>query len=224
MNYARVYHTLTMLADGRVLAVGGEATSDQTQVTTGVLPAEIWDPATGQWTVGRVDVGGAQLPLDRRPDAGRHGAGRRRRTRGQRHGPGPVLGSGLLAVYLFDGPRPTITSAPASSTYGATMTVSTPDASSISAVNLVSLGADTHQADMDQHFVPLSFTAGIGLADRAGTGLGGAGAAGLLHAVHRQRARRSVRGRDRADRSDATDGARRPDRGGRLAPVTARRR
>ena len=38
MNYARVYHTLTMLADGRVLAVGGEATSDQTQVTTGVLP------------------------------------------------------------------------------------------------------------------------------------------------------------------------------------------
>ena len=48
MNYARVYHTLTMLADGRVLAVGGEATSDQTQVTTGVLPAEIWDPATGQ--------------------------------------------------------------------------------------------------------------------------------------------------------------------------------
>ena len=69
MNYARVYHTLTMLADGRVLAVGGEATSDQTQVTTGVLPAEIWDPATGKWTVGAVDVGGAQLSLDRRPDA-----------------------------------------------------------------------------------------------------------------------------------------------------------
>jgi hypothetical protein len=42
------------------------------------------------------------------------------------------------------------------------MTISTPDASSISAVNLVSLGADTHQADMDQHFVPLSFTANSG--------------------------------------------------------------
>src|SRR5260370_37960496 len=42
------------------------------------------------------------------------------------------------------------------------MTIGTPDASSISAVNLVSLAADTHQADMNQHFVPLSFTAGNG--------------------------------------------------------------
>ena len=29
-------------------------------------------------------------------------------------------------------------------------------------MNLVSLGADTHQSDMNQHFVPLSFTAGAG--------------------------------------------------------------
>ena len=82
MNYARVYHTLTMLADGRVLAVGGEATSDQNQVTTGVLPAEIWDPSYREVDGGRVDVGGAQLPLHRRLDAGRHGAGGRRRSRG----------------------------------------------------------------------------------------------------------------------------------------------
>ena len=97
MNYARVYHTLTMLADGRVLAVGGEATSDQTQVTTGVLPAEIWIPPPGS---GRsaLHVGGAQLSLDRRADAGRHRAGRRRRPRGQQHRPGAVLGSGLLAL------------------------------------------------------------------------------------------------------------------------------
>ena len=40
--------------------------------------------------------------------------------------------------------------------------MSTPDASAISAVNLVSLGTDTHQMDMNQHFVPLSFTAGNG--------------------------------------------------------------
>ena len=72
--------------------------------------------------------------------------------------------------YLFNGPRPTIANAPAATTYGSDITVSTPDAASIRSVNLVSLGADTHQSDMDQHFVPLSFTAGVGIADRAGAG------------------------------------------------------
>ena len=64
--------------------------------------------------------------------------------------------------YLFNGPRPTITSAPATSTYNTSITVQTPEASSISSVNLVSLGTDTHQSDMAQHFVPLSFTAAAG--------------------------------------------------------------
>ena len=40
--------------------------------------------------------------------------------------------------------------------------MTTPDASSIRAVNLVSVGADTHQSNMSQHFIPLSFTAGQG--------------------------------------------------------------
>ena len=64
--------------------------------------------------------------------------------------------------YLFNGPRPTITTGPGSAVYGSAMNVATPDASSIASVNLVSYGADTHQSDMDQHFVPLSFTAGSG--------------------------------------------------------------
>ena len=50
MNETRIYHTLTMLADGKVLAVGGESSSDQNIVTTGKLPTEIWDPATQTWT------------------------------------------------------------------------------------------------------------------------------------------------------------------------------
>src|SRR6202022_4531793 len=45
-----------------------------------------------------------------------------------------------------------------SATYGSSITVSTPDAASISQVNLVDLGASTHQTDGDQRFVPLSFT------------------------------------------------------------------
>ncbi len=162
MNYPRIYHTLTMLANGQVLAVGGESTSDQSVATTGTLPTEIWDPTTEKWSVaapiatarnyhstavlmpdGRVLVagGGHYNGLN---DAGQDSA--------QIYSPS----------YLSNGPRPTITSAPSSTTYGSTISVSTPDASSITAVNLVSLGTDTHQMDMNQHFVPLSFTASSG--------------------------------------------------------------
>ena len=162
MHYPRTYHTLTTLADGRVLAVGGEATSDQSVVTTGALPAEIWDPATNQWTTidsiaaarnyhstavllpdGRVLIAGGGHPTGL-SDPGQYNA--------QIYSPS----------YLFNGARPTITASPGSATYGGTMTVGTPDAASISAVNLVSFGSDTHQSDMDQHFVPLTFTAGSG--------------------------------------------------------------
>ncbi len=160
MNNARVYHTLTMLPDGRVLAVGGEQTSDQTVVTSGVLPAEIWDPATQQWTTigpiaaarnyhstavlqpdGTVLIAGGGH-VETKTDAGQYSA--------QVYSPS----------YLFNGPRPTVTASPASASYNDLVTISTPDAASISAVNLVSFGADTHQSDMDQHFVPLTFTPG----------------------------------------------------------------
>jgi hypothetical protein len=159
MNSARVYHTLTMLADGTVLAVGGAPDTDQHIVTTGVLPTEIWNPATMTWTPGapmaasrnyhstalllpdgRVYVAGGGHPFGQ-SDAGQYSA--------QTYSPS----------YLFNGARPTITSVPSTASYGSSISVQTPDAGSITAVNLVSLGADTHQMDMNQRFVPLNFTA-----------------------------------------------------------------
>jgi hypothetical protein len=162
MASARVYHTLTMLADGKVLAVGGEATSNQTNATTGVLSTEIWDPTTGVWTTG------ASMSAARNyhstailmPDGTVLVAGG-----GHEEGstdPGQFSSQVYSPPYLFAGPRPTITTAPSSTTYGSNMSITTPDASSIASVNLVSLGAETHQSDMSQHFVPLSFTAGSG--------------------------------------------------------------
>jgi hypothetical protein len=158
MNDPRVYHTLTMLPDGKVLAVGGNTNTDQAIITSGVLRAEIWDPATQTWSTaapmaaarnyhstallmpdGRVLVAGGGHPFST-GDAGQNSA--------QYYSP----------PYLSAGPRPTITSASPGSTYGSTIPVTSPDAASISAVNLVSLGADTHQSDMNQHFVPLNFT------------------------------------------------------------------
>jgi hypothetical protein len=67
--------------------------------------------------------------------------------------------------YLFqaDGtlaPRPTIDSAPSTTNYGAQMQIATGNAASISKVALVRLGAVTHSDNMEQRYIPLSFTAG----------------------------------------------------------------
>ena len=162
MLYPRVYHTLVTLANGQVLAVGGAGTSDQSVVTTGVQPTEIWDPVSQTWS--------AAAPIS---------AARNYHSTAVLMPDGTVLSAGgghynglnnaaeenyqiYSPSYLFNGPRPAITSAPSSATYGSAISVATPDASSITAVNLVSLGTDTHQIDMNQHFVPLNFTAGSG--------------------------------------------------------------
>lgn len=162
MNNNRVYHTLTTLPDGTVLAVGGSADTDQGVITTGVLQTEIWNPDTQVWTVG------ASMAVARNyhstallmPDG-------RVLVAGGGHPFGPSGAAQYSAqyyspAYLSRGSRPTITSASPGATYGGTIAVSTPDAAHITGVNLVSLGADTHQSDMNQHFVPLSFTAGNG--------------------------------------------------------------
>jgi hypothetical protein len=162
MHSPRIYHTLTTLADGTVLAIGGEGSSDQSIVTTGVLPTEIWNPTTETWTT-TAPIAAARnyhstailLPDGRVLSAGGgHSTGL--------SGPGQFNAQIYSPPYLSNGPRPTITAAPAASTYGQSITVATPDASSIHAVNLISIGADTHQSNMSQHFIPLSFTAGQG--------------------------------------------------------------
>jgi Domain of unknown function (DUF1929)/Fibronectin type III domain len=162
MHNNRIYHTLTMLADGTVLAIGGDSSSDQDVITTGVLPTEIWNPATETWSTAAPIAAARNYHSSAMlmPNGTVLVAGG-----GHPNGlsdPGQFSAQIYSPPYLFDGPRPAITSAPASSTYGSSITVSTPDASSIGSVNLVSLGADTHQSDMAQHFVPLSFTAGSG--------------------------------------------------------------
>lgn len=162
MNYPRVYHTLTTLADGRVLAVGGEPSSDQTQVTSGVLPAEIWDPATGAWSViGQIATArNYHSTAVLQPDGTVLIAGGGHED--SLSNPGQYNAQVYSPSYLFGGARPAISSTPGTIAYGASFAIGTPDAASISAVNLVSFAADTHQADMDQHFVPLGFTAGSG--------------------------------------------------------------
>jgi hypothetical protein len=65
--------------------------------------------------------------------------------------------------YLFKGPRPTISSVPAQISYGQTFAVQTSDAANIASVALMRTGSVTHSIDMNQRYVPLSFTASSGI-------------------------------------------------------------
>ncbi len=50
MASGRRQHNLTVLADGTVLATGGNSSGAAlVDLDNGVYPAELWDPATGQW-------------------------------------------------------------------------------------------------------------------------------------------------------------------------------
>jgi hypothetical protein len=168
MAFGRRQHNLTVLADGSVLATGGNSSgASLVDLNAGVYPAELWSPSTGQWrTLASMQVTrqyhsiALLLPDGRVLSAG-----------------GGICGTcdavGYLAKnaeifsppYLFqaDGtpaPRPSIGAAPTSTTYGGTMTIATSDPAAISKVALIRLGAVTHSNNMEQRFIPLTFTAG----------------------------------------------------------------
>jgi Domain of unknown function (DUF1929)/Bacterial Ig-like domain len=170
MAYGRRQHNLTVLADGTVLATGGNSSgAGLVDLNNGVYPAELWNPATGTWrtlaamrTTRQYHSTALLLPDARVLSAG-----------------GGICSTcdavGYLAKnaevfsppYLFKksgglAPRPQITSAPDRVTYNAPFAISTPNAASIRKVALVRLGAVTHSVNMEQRYVPLSFTAGTG--------------------------------------------------------------
>jgi hypothetical protein len=169
MAHGRRQHNLTVLADGTVLATGGNSSGEAlVDLNNGVYPAELWNPATGQWqTLAAMQVTrqyhstALLLPDGRVLSSG-----------------GGICGTcdsvGYLAKnaevftppYLFkkDGsgelaPRPEITSAPDEVAYNAPFAISTPNAASIGKVALVRLGAVTHSVNMEQRYVPLNFSA-----------------------------------------------------------------
>ena len=158
MAHGRAYHNLTVLPDGTVFVSGGMSTSDGVDITQAVLPAEIWNPDTETWTT----VASLQNGREYHSTAILLPDGRVLMAGG-----GSLPGS--IAVdqrnaeiysppYLFKGPRPTISSAPAGASYGSSFDVTTPDAAQITKVSMIRLGAMTHGFDQNQRFQFLSFT------------------------------------------------------------------
>src|SRR4051812_37331028 len=111
MTFPRAFHNTTLLPDGTVLVTGGETALDGADVTKAVFEPELWSPSTETWTtlsraaIARLYRSTALLLPDARvlvAGSGNDGAGINQ-TRGEIFSP----------PYLFKGPRPTITSAPA---------------------------------------------------------------------------------------------------------------
>jgi hypothetical protein len=146
----------TILPDGTVLVTGGSSGKGFNNSNSPVYAAELWNPATATWSTlasssayrgyhsiamllpdGRVLTAGGAATSD---------------TSGEFFSP----------PYLFNGARPTISSAPAQVTYGQTFFVATPSATSIANVTWVRLSSVTHAFNANQRFNQLSFTQASG--------------------------------------------------------------
>jgi len=157
MAYGRSQHNLVLLPDGQVLAVGG-ATQTSLIATSGVLTAEMWNPTAETWAT----MASMQDPRMYHsialllPDGRVLAAGGGRNSSAVDYPTAQIYSP----PYLFKGARPTISGLPAVTTYGGTMVVQTPDAAGIGAVAFIRLGSVTHTDNMDQRYIPLSFTTG----------------------------------------------------------------
>ena len=153
---ARKNGNAVLLPDGTVLVVGGSETKLDADA---VLAAERYDPDTGTWSVlansavprlyhsvalllpdGRVWTAGSNFDCE--------GGVANRELRIELYSP----------PYLFQGPRPSITSAPATVNAQAatTFNVQTPQANDIAKACLIRCGSVTHGFDADQRYVGLT--------------------------------------------------------------------
>jgi hypothetical protein len=170
LNTRRRQFNATILADGSVLATGGEtsaAVSDLVDLDHAATAAERWDPATGAWTtlasasrVRQYHSTAVLLP-DGRVLTGGGGVCAVCMTAGYleknvEYFTPPYLyakgGGGTLAS------RPVISSATAVVGINSNFTVTSPQAGAIRKVGLVALGSVTHDVDQGQRYVPLKFT------------------------------------------------------------------
>jgi hypothetical protein len=155
----RVWSSLTVLPDGKVVATGGSGLDEQLVNVTNY--AEIWDPQTGRWTRG---AEGSRARLYHSialllPDASvlvAGGGASKKAPVNQLHG------EIYYPPYLFNSSgefaaRPSIVSAPDVVAAGRefTMEVST---TTIQRVTLLQVGMATHSINLQQRFSELSFT------------------------------------------------------------------
>lgn len=153
MNIARFNHNLLYLADGTLIAVGGNQSGEY---STPVFQPELYDPKAATWTL---------LPPEARTPAYHSVA--LLLPDGRVIASGSDAGIALMysyeiysPPYLFKGTRPKIFSSPKQTQYGKQFTIATSEPSSIARVALIRPGATTHANHMDdQYYIDLTWTA-----------------------------------------------------------------
>jgi galactose oxidase len=161
MGVTRSFANGVALPDGQVLVVGGQATPVPFSDNGARMAPELWNPATGQWTmlapmaVPRTYHSVALLLPDGRVFVGGGGLCGNCSTN---HLDGEIF----TPPYLLnaDGSartRPTIVTAPATAAAGSTISVTT--GAQITKFSLMRMSTVTHTVNTDQRRIPLTATA-----------------------------------------------------------------
>ena len=167
MSFPRRHVNATVLPDGQVLVTGGTSLGTFNNLAGAVHAAEIWNPATGVWTTL------ASSTIDRAyhavsillPDATvLHGGSGNAKVPGDTTTKYPDETNHEIfePPYLFQGARPTITSAPGTVGLNQSFQVNTPNVGQIAKVRLIRLGSVTHDFDQNGRTLTVPFTTSVG--------------------------------------------------------------
>ena len=162
MSHPRHSHHATLLPDGDIVITGGTSTKELWQPTENdaVLEAELWSPHTETFTpVAALTEGRAfQSSAVLLPDATVLVAGG---VVGIAYNDANATfkwsGQIFYPPYLDNGPRPTITSTPASVAYGASFAIETPDGLGVAGISIVRLSASSQTWNASQRMARLKF-------------------------------------------------------------------
>ncbi len=161
ISQTRFWSNATVLADGKVLVTGGSAVDNQ--LTAVAKRAEIWNPATGKWTLGA----SADRPRLYHSTALLLPDGTVLTAGGGATGPVQNLNAEIYYppyLYNADGTpaaRPTLASAPASLALSAPtrqFAATVGSGNKITRVALLRSGSTTHANNLEQRYQQLAFT------------------------------------------------------------------